>query len=258
MRSPFRKDPADAETLLSSAREKIRAFKIGFVDEVEADVDGIEADDVEKDEDSESDIAEDPEIDDLGTELTPTEDANPPYDRSSCIPKVGSDNGSRDLHSCLDDKTPNGLTYAGDVLSSPHLESYKEMDDNGCFVEESMDVGGSCQEGNNTDHEDTDIDESCPGEPWVLGLMEGEYSNLSVEERLNALVALIGVATEGNTIRLVLEVGSFSYAPPCFIFFFLPFLCALSLNFFDAILFLHLLNNVAIFIYRSVWKQQLH
>lgn len=58
----------------------------------------------------------------------------------------------------------------------------------------------------NTEQEDADIDESNLGEPWVQGLMEGEYSDLSVEERLNALVSLIGVAIEGNSIRLVLEV----------------------------------------------------
>ena len=39
----------------------------------------------------------------------------------------------------------------------------------------------------------------------VFRLMEGEYSDLSIEERLNALVCLIGVANEGNTIRVVLE-----------------------------------------------------
>lgn len=54
--------------------------------------------------------------------------------------------------------------------------------------------------------EDTVVDESISGEPWVQGLMEGEYSDLSVEERLNALVALIAVANEGNSIRVVLEV----------------------------------------------------
>uniref|UniRef100_A0A803N1P7 Homeobox-DDT domain protein RLT2 n=1 Tax=Chenopodium quinoa TaxID=63459 RepID=A0A803N1P7_CHEQI len=204
VRSPYRKDPVDGEAILSSAREKIQIFKSGFVDGVEADVDGMEVDDVEKDEDSESDIAEDPEIDDLGTELTPNLDVNPPYDGNSCVPKVDPDNVSRDLHSHVDN-TSNGLADTSGALSSAHLESFKEMSDNGCFVEDSVDVGGICQEGNNTDHEDTDIDESFRGEPWVQGLMEGEYSNLSVEERLNALVALIGVATEGNTIRVVLE-----------------------------------------------------
>ncbi|KAH7277937.1 hypothetical protein KP509_38G016400 [Ceratopteris richardii] len=50
-----------------------------------------------------------------------------------------------------------------------------------------------------------EIDESCTGEPWVQGLCEGEYSALSVEERLNALVALIEIVNEGNTIRMALE-----------------------------------------------------
>ncbi|KAI7741603.1 hypothetical protein M8C21_026532 [Ambrosia artemisiifolia] len=53
--------------------------------------------------------------------------------------------------------------------------------------------------------EDNVVDESISGESWVQGLMEGEYSDLSVEERLNALVALIAVANEGNSIRIVLE-----------------------------------------------------
>lgn len=52
----------------------------------------------------------------------------------------------------------------------------------------------------------TEIDESKSGEPWVQGLTEGEYYDISVEERLNALVALIGVANEGNSIRVILEV----------------------------------------------------
>ena len=52
----------------------------------------------------------------------------------------------------------------------------------------------------------TEIDGSNQGETWVLGLAEGDYYDLSVDERLNARVALIGVATEGNAMRTVLEV----------------------------------------------------
>uniref|UniRef100_A0A0D9V401 Homeobox domain-containing protein n=1 Tax=Leersia perrieri TaxID=77586 RepID=A0A0D9V401_9ORYZ len=52
---------------------------------------------------------------------------------------------------------------------------------------------------------DKEIDESNQGEPWVQGLTEGDYCDLSVEERLNALVTLVGVANEGNFIRAVLE-----------------------------------------------------
>lgn len=40
----------------------------------------------------------------------------------------------------------------------------------------------------------------------MQGLVEGEYADLSVEERLNALVSLVTVVNEGNAIRIALEV----------------------------------------------------
>ncbi|PWA61021.1 DDT domain-containing protein [Artemisia annua] len=55
------------------------------------------------------------------------------------------------------------------------------------------------------DQGNTEIDGKKSGESWVQGLTEGEYSDLCDEERLNARVALISVANEGNIIRLVLE-----------------------------------------------------
>nr|XP_043622905.1 homeobox-DDT domain protein RLT1 isoform X2 [Erigeron canadensis] len=55
------------------------------------------------------------------------------------------------------------------------------------------------------DQGNIEIDEGKFGETWVQGLTEGEYSDLCVEERLNALVSLIGIANEGNIIRVVLE-----------------------------------------------------
>ncbi|KAL4363236.1 hypothetical protein GQ457_04G025600 [Hibiscus cannabinus] len=48
----------------------------------------------------------------------------------------------------------------------------------------------------------TEIDESHPGELWLLGLMEGEYFDLSIEEKLNALVALIDLLSAGSSIRM--------------------------------------------------------
>ncbi|CAH2079366.1 unnamed protein product [Thlaspi arvense] len=48
----------------------------------------------------------------------------------------------------------------------------------------------------------SEIDESHPGEPWLLGLMEGEYSDLSIEEKLDVFVALIELLSSGSTIRL--------------------------------------------------------
>lgn len=57
-----------------------------------------------------------------------------------------------------------------------------------------------------------EIDESHPGEPWLLGLMEGEYSDLSIEEKLNALVALIDLVSAGYSIRIEVGVRSFYIA----------------------------------------------
>ncbi|XP_057538931.1 homeobox-DDT domain protein RLT3 isoform X1 [Amaranthus tricolor] len=46
------------------------------------------------------------------------------------------------------------------------------------------------------------IDESHPGESWLLGLMEGEYSDLSIEEKLKALLALIDLVGAVSSIRM--------------------------------------------------------
>ncbi|KAE9614034.1 putative transcription factor & chromatin remodeling DDT family [Lupinus albus] len=48
----------------------------------------------------------------------------------------------------------------------------------------------------------TEIDESHPGEVWLLGLMESEYSDLNIEEKLNALVALTDLLSSGSSIRM--------------------------------------------------------
>ncbi|KAF9618410.1 hypothetical protein IFM89_001133 [Coptis chinensis] len=48
----------------------------------------------------------------------------------------------------------------------------------------------------------TEIDESNSGELWVLALMEGEYSDLSIEEKLDSLVALVDLTSAGSSIRV--------------------------------------------------------
>ncbi|ESW32216.1 hypothetical protein PHAVU_002G303200 [Phaseolus vulgaris] len=48
----------------------------------------------------------------------------------------------------------------------------------------------------------TEIDESRPEEAWLLGLMESEYSNLNIEEKLNALAALTDLVSSGSSIRM--------------------------------------------------------
>ncbi|KZV55249.1 hypothetical protein F511_06726 [Dorcoceras hygrometricum] len=47
-----------------------------------------------------------------------------------------------------------------------------------------------------------EIDESYPGEMWLLGLMEGEYSDLNIDEKLSALSALIDLLSGGSTVRM--------------------------------------------------------
>ncbi|PON44449.1 Octamer-binding transcription factor [Parasponia andersonii] len=196
VRAAYRKDPADAEAILSAARERIRVFKNGFLD-------GEDADDGERDEDSESDVAEDPDIDDLGTEINPEKETPGCQEVSqlSAVSLLGNGNESVQVI-----ETPKkDLQNIGGGLSAIHSESYVKMNDDDSSLPQSIDVVGVYNDASNFDDIDPDIDESNPGEPWVQGLMEGEYSDLSVEERLNALVALIGVAIEGNSIRHVLE-----------------------------------------------------
>lgn len=47
----------------------------------------------------------------------------------------------------------------------------------------------------------TEIDESYLGEAWLLGLMEGEYSDLSIDEKLDALIALADLTASCCSFR---------------------------------------------------------
>ncbi|XP_073266704.1 homeobox-DDT domain protein RLT2 isoform X2 [Populus alba] len=191
IRPAYRKDPADTDTILSAARERIRTFKSGIVD-------GEDADDAERDEDSESDVADDHEIDDLGTGLNSKKVAHDSPETNEFNGKTVLGNGKESGGL----KTPQvRLEKVRAGLTSLHSEGTNELKGAGSSIDESVDVA----EIHTNPNQDVDIDENNLGEPWVQGLVEGEYSDLSVEERLNALVALIGVAIEGNSIRVALE-----------------------------------------------------
>ncbi|XP_023554341.1 homeobox-DDT domain protein RLT2-like isoform X2 [Cucurbita pepo subsp. pepo] len=155
VRSPYRKDPGNADAVLSTARERIRTFKSGILD----------GDDAERDDGSEVDVPEDAEVHDLGTGGNLTKQHQSP---EVCpldeMTSVASGNGCNEIRDICKVGMENGGPYTS-----------------------ILDIKG--------DH----------GEPWVQGLTEGEYSDLSVEERLNALCSLIGVALEGNSMRIVLE-----------------------------------------------------
>nr|XP_027191643.1 homeobox-DDT domain protein RLT2 isoform X4 [Cicer arietinum] len=189
VRPAYRKDPADSEAIYSAAREKIRVFKSGFVG-------AEEADDGERDENSESDMAENHEIDDLGAETnTKKEVSNSEKFNANTVMRNGKDNGEgfQTPDSCHE-KVDEGLASTVDEGFNKHKDVHTSSEIAVC----SHDVTNPILEG-------MDVDENTLGEPWAQGLMEGEYSDLSVEERLHALVALINVAIEGNSIRLILE-----------------------------------------------------
>ncbi|GFP97110.1 homeobox protein aristaless [Phtheirospermum japonicum] len=160
VRPTFRKDPADAESIIASAKEKIQRYANGFLADQNADEE-------ERDDESDSDGAEGTEVDALAIPLVDTNKNGEINEFGVC-----SGNGK--------EKLSEHAALQNEIGSVDILEGYP-------------------------DQQGVEIDESKSGEPWVQGLTEGEYSDLSVEERLNALVALIGVANEGNSIRVILE-----------------------------------------------------
>lgn len=196
VRSAYRKDPADAESILTEARKKIRIFENGILagedaDEVEREDEG------ERDEEFEGDIDEDPEVDDLATTSSANNDVDHCGQANAC-PEIGKENVSGDTN------LPNEIE--GDIESCTVAASM-DVCHPSIATEHLNDAEDFC--GGKDDQESVEIDESKSGESWIRGLTEGEYSHLSVEERLNALVALIGIVNEGNSIRAVLEVVRF-------------------------------------------------
>ncbi|KAL9452464.1 hypothetical protein AB3S75_008284 [Citrus x aurantiifolia] len=187
VRPAFRKDPADAEAILAAARKKIRIFENGFLG-------GEDADDVERDEDSECDVEEDPEVEDLATPSSANKNIDR-YDEANTCLVSGKDNACNDVALSVQNEVDKG--FSSFSLNDSKDARCQGTADNYVAVE---DFGAS-----HLNQENIEIDESKPGESWIQGLVEGDYSHLSVEERLNALVALIGVANEGNSIRAVLE-----------------------------------------------------
>ncbi|KAK4271625.1 hypothetical protein QN277_020289 [Acacia crassicarpa] len=187
VRAAYRKDPADAEAILSDARKKIQIFENGF-SAVE------DADDVEREEESESDeVDEDPEVDDLVNPLSDNKTSEQ-YDDLNICSINARENMSHDIE-VIQNEFGKDLPCVTENCS-------KDADFPSAITGQHG-VVGDLNTGNPEDN--MEIDESKSGESWVQGLTEGEYSDLSVEERLNALVALVGVANEGNSIRLVLE-----------------------------------------------------
>uniref|UniRef100_A0A1D1XSU5 Reticulocyte-binding protein 2 a n=1 Tax=Anthurium amnicola TaxID=1678845 RepID=A0A1D1XSU5_9ARAE len=200
----FRKDPADADAVLAAAREKMKVFENGLSDSEEAEKDAEDADEAERDEDSESDGADDLEVDDVvSEEKLPKEDHVNKIKVVKTSDRLYNGQGAA-LGTGVGMTSRTGSRHLDKSLSSP-FEGLIGGSVSGTLNNLSFVTASDNHEASNADQDGTEIDESDSGEPWVQGLMEGEYSDLSVEERLNALVALIGMAIEGNSIRVVLE-----------------------------------------------------
>ncbi|KAJ7521596.1 hypothetical protein O6H91_19G060800 [Diphasiastrum complanatum] len=192
VRPAFRKDPEYAKEILQAAREKIRVYQTDLSDSEEADKD---AEDIDIDDDSEVDEQdiEDTEqevvenITSTGKMALRLKDGNALHIgagfRKQKLPETSS---SMPKHPF---SLGNSLNQ-DECIEAVAIENSKQNDD----IKERLDF-----------EEEAAIDESQVGEPWVQGLMEGEYANLSVEERLNALVTLVDMINEGSTIRIALE-----------------------------------------------------
>ncbi|KAJ7958982.1 Homeobox-DDT domain protein RLT3 [Quillaja saponaria] len=103
-----------------------------------------------------------------------------------------------EFHSDTDD--------SGSVDNKINSGACSSDDDSGCVSGNSNLIKLKCMNRHRSKNymltAHTEIDESHPGEVWLLGLMEGEYSDLSIEEKLNALVALTDLLSAGTSIRM--------------------------------------------------------
>ncbi|KAG6482178.1 homeobox-DDT domain protein RLT3-like [Zingiber officinale] len=121
--------------------------------------------------------------------------------------------------------SPSAFRLRVDPHIKGRIDSESDTDDSGSVDDESDKVSTSCSSDDSevdlairdrlivkykTRHkkssrklaEYTEIDESYSGEAWMQGLMEGEYSNLTIEEKLDALVALVDLVGACPSVRM--------------------------------------------------------
>ncbi|KZV38858.1 hypothetical protein F511_27073 [Dorcoceras hygrometricum] len=195
VRSPYRKDPVDAESILAAAREKIWVYQNGIAEGEDAE--DVEKENTEQDQDSDSEVAEDPDADDLDGELK-LKETSYSSEMSNLKSRTLSHHGK--IRPSLSRDT-SAVSHGNVKGSSVLTHSFGEIKRNGGSLFDFSGPHSYYISDNNT----AVIDEYVSIEPWVQGLTEGEYTDLSIEERLSALVALTGIANEGNAIRLALE-----------------------------------------------------
>ncbi|CAH8292583.1 unnamed protein product [Eruca vesicaria subsp. sativa] len=183
VRAPYVKDPADGEAILAEARKKIKAFESGL-----AGPDDVN--DLEKDEDFECDIDEDPEVDDLVALASASKGAD--LGETNGLSGMGGELMFSDVKAEVKSEVEKGV-------SSPPTSSMESIVPE-CHSDQRK-ATAVCS----VDNKNAVVEDSNQGQSWILGLTEGDYCHLSVEERLEALVVLVGIANEGNSIRASLE-----------------------------------------------------
>ncbi|KAI4368150.1 hypothetical protein MLD38_016739 [Melastoma candidum] len=194
VRASYRKDPADAESILSEARKKIKMFENGILEGEDGDAGDVaeemeREDDGGRDEESEGDIDEDLQVDDMATISNSNHDADHSV-QLNFILEPEKEFSPNHIQNLQNEDEENLTTSCLHDFNDPIVAAEQVA---------ASDDGGEIDEGS------TGTGERRSGESWVCGLTEGDYSHLSVQERLTALVALIGIANEGNSIRSVLE-----------------------------------------------------
>ncbi|XP_062217174.1 homeobox-DDT domain protein RLT2-like isoform X4 [Phragmites australis] len=208
VKSPYRKEPADSEAVLSAAREKLRAFQ-NVLSDSEAEK---EVDDAERDEDSECDDPDGDDVntevgddkDDVNTEVGDDKDPLLAVDAQDGVPTTTTVDGIKTEADSVGNALNTPSCFTKSAKGAP-LSSLGNSNTAGTSSDSPLGASSDYHEVIPGDSEDTQIDESNQVESWIQALAEGDYCDLSVDERLNALVALVGVATEGNSIRAVLE-----------------------------------------------------
>ncbi|KAF5726515.1 hypothetical protein HS088_TW22G00193 [Tripterygium wilfordii] len=100
------------------------------------------------------------------------------------------------------DTEDSGSVHDDYIIDCGSSSSSDSECDSGDFSLKTLEHHNSYKSGGNVLSVYTEIDESQPGEAWLLGLVEGEYSDLSIDEKLNALVALLDILSVGSSIRV--------------------------------------------------------
>ncbi|GMH07840.1 hypothetical protein Nepgr_009680 [Nepenthes gracilis] len=155
--------------------------------------------------------------------------------KSSQIADLGFTNSNYELEGLLCSTLASDITLFEKISSSAYRlrlnslrkrdeDTYSDSENSGSIDESSQDAGIcnvddlECDSGNsnsrtsknishqhgeiNTLNSCTEIDESHSREVLLFGLMDGEYSDLSIEEKLNILVSLIDLVSAGSSIRM--------------------------------------------------------